>query len=143
MLRKVIFQLEPGEDGYPPVGAESVWAAHIEGDSYRIENIPFFAKEATLDDIIEAVEVDGALEYKRTLRRSGNSLIRVHCWTGVDQRAVQRDLEALGCTWEGDNNFDLIAINVPPDVPLEKVQAFLQQGFEQERFDYEEAILMQ
>jgi hypothetical protein len=32
---------------------------------------------------------------------------------------------------------------VPPHVPLESVQSFLQQGSEQDRFGYEEAILMQ
>jgi hypothetical protein len=29
-LRKVFFKLEPDEDGYPPVGVESVWAEENE-----------------------------------------------------------------------------------------------------------------
>jgi hypothetical protein len=44
---------------------------------------------------------------------------------------------------ERDENYHLTSVSVPPEVALASVQAFLRQGFEQKRWDYEEPILMQ
>jgi hypothetical protein len=143
MHNRIIFEIEQDEDGYPGVGAETVWATSVGENTYKIDNIPFFVRDATLGDIIEATEINGVLAFKHTLSRSGNSLIRVHYAAEVDPQSIRDELTNLGCSSEWHNHDRLIAINVPPNVPLAKVQAFLRQGFEQERFDYEEAILMQ
>lgn len=141
--RRIFFELEQDEDGYPPAATESVWAIPQGGDLYKIDNIPFFIREATLDDVVEAVEQDGALTYKATISRSGNSLIRVVYYKGTDPSELREQIKALGCSTEWDDNHHLISVNVPPHVKLTDVQAFLQQGSEQERFDYEEPLLMQ
>jgi hypothetical protein len=44
-LEKVWFSVEQDKDGYPPVMAESIWAAPLSPTNYRLKNVPFFAKE--------------------------------------------------------------------------------------------------
>jgi hypothetical protein len=141
--KKIIFPLEPDDDGYPPVGAERVWTREVAEGQFVIDNIPFFATQATLDDVVEAHENEGVLEYTATLRRSGNSLIRVIYYKGTDPADVRRQLEALGCTTELCGAFAIIAVNVPPNVKPDDVQTLLRHGFEEEKWDYEEPLLMQ
>ncbi|MCK6592214.1 MAG: DUF4265 domain-containing protein [Polyangiaceae bacterium] len=143
MSAKILFDLEPDEDGYPPIGSETVWATHIENNRYRLCNIPFFAREATLDDVVEVKEEGGVLVYKDIVQRSGNSLIRVIYHNETEREELCRGLRALGCVTELNNIHRIVAVSVPPNVQLEAVQAFLQRGEEQGLWGYEEPILMQ
>ncbi|HEC84522.1 MAG: hypothetical protein DRR08_00365 [Candidatus Parabeggiatoa sp. nov. 2] len=42
--KKVIFYLEPDEDGYPPFNWETLWVHQINPDRFQIDNIPFFVR---------------------------------------------------------------------------------------------------
>ena len=55
---------------------ESAWAK-VEGDSYVLDNILFYAREYSLGDVISAVEKDGDLYASGLIRESGHSTIRV------------------------------------------------------------------
>lgn len=143
MHLKIIFKLDQDEDGYPPAGYEGVWARHEGENRFKIDNIPFFTREATTDDIVEAAEENGQLYYRATIKRSENSLLRVAYFEGTDPVALRENLKALGCSTEWDENHHLISVNVPPEVRLADVQAFLQRGSEQQYWDYEEPILRQ
>jgi len=143
MQTKLVFPLEPDDDGYPPVAAESVWVTEQEPGRYRIENIPFFAKHAALGDLVEATIEDGVLTYKRTANHCGNSLVRVVYYEGTDPAEVRRELDGMGCATEWDAAHSLIAVHIPASVALKSVQAFLQRGAEADRWGYEEALLMQ
>jgi len=143
MHSKIVFRLEQDADGYPPVAYEGIWAIYQEGSRYLIDNIPFFTREATVGDSVEANNRDGELIYVRTLTQSGNSLIRIVYYEGTDPAILRKDLEHIGCSTEWDGDHQLIAINVPPEVMLNDIQEFLQTGFDQDRWDYEEVILRQ
>jgi Domain of unknown function (DUF4265) len=143
MHRKIVFRLEQDADGYPPVAYEGIWAIYQEGNRYVIDNTPFFTREATLGDIVEAARRDDELVYVRTLAQSDNSLIRVVYYETTDPTMLRKDLEQIGCSTEWDSDHQLIAINVPPEVKLNDIQEFLQNGFDQDRWDYEEAIMRQ
>ncbi len=119
-----------------------MWAKE-EGGQLVLDNIPFFATQATLGDIVEATFEEGQLWYVATARRSGNSLIRVLCRKRDDPTEVRNGLGALGCTTEWLAAYSIVAVNVPPDVKLSDVQEFLRQGFELGRWEYEEPLLMQ
>ena len=143
MLKKLFFRLEPDEDGYPPVSAESVWAEEQEPGRLVLDNIPFFATQATLGDVVDAVVEDGVLTYKTTVRHCGNSLIRIVCYKGTDPAEVRRQIEVLGCSSELDSHHSLISVNIPTNIDLKVVQAFLRQGAVEDKWDYEEPLLMQ
>src|SRR5262249_956597 len=122
---------------------ESVWAKEEPDGRFVLDNIPFFATQATLGDVVAATLEDGCLRYSATLERSGNSLIRVVCFRGTDPMEVRGLLEEVGCSTELFALYSLVAVNVPPSVNLEDVEAALRRGVEDGRWGYEEPLLMQ
>jgi hypothetical protein len=143
MLKKIFFQLEQDDDGYPPVTVESVWAEEASPGQFVLDNIPFFITQATLGDVVEAAMDDGVLTYKATVQHKGNSLVRVHYYKETEPSHVREHLENLGCSTEMLSTYSLIAVNIPADVKLDAVQAFLQEGAHEGKWDYEEPLLMQ
>lgn len=143
MHRKVVFKLQQDEDGFPPVNYESVWALPVKDDTLLIDNIPFFAREATLGDLVQVTQLNGELRYVSTLKKSGNSLIRIVYYPGTNPEEIRQALQLLGCSSELDEGHTLIAVNVPSESNLPAVQNFLRSGYEQDRWGYEEPILRQ
>jgi hypothetical protein len=142
-LVKIVFSLQQDEDGYPPVAKETVWARENADGHYVIDNIPFFTREATLGDVVQAVRRDGRLHYASTVGDAGNSLLRVVPYKGTDPDEIRRHLEGLGCSVEKAGVFDLISVNVPPTVKLTDVQSMLARGAAEEKWGYEEPLLRQ
>src|SRR5690349_21666617 len=95
-LVKVHFRLEQDEDGYPPAGVESVWAQKgAKENEYIIDNVPFFARDATLGDTVTVREEEGRLWFERIVHRSGNSLIRVVFFDRNMVQSISDRLSAL------------------------------------------------
>jgi hypothetical protein len=77
MLTKILFYMEPDEDGYPPERVESLWA-FCRDDGYELRNIPFFVKGVALRDVVSAeTEADGALAFDRVVTRGGHNTFRI------------------------------------------------------------------
>lgn len=143
MKEKVFFHLVPDEDGWPPVSAESVWtSACDEKGHYVMDNIPFFTRDATDGDVI-AVEQDdtGILWFKKVIRPSRNSLIRIIFFDQSRIDPIQRELESLGCSFEYMAAFSLLAVSIPAGVDLKQVRKFLDLEERAALIGYEEAIL--
>ena len=140
---KVSFALEQDEDGYPGVPVESVWARRSLPDGYVIENIPFFARTATLGDRIAVAQRDGALWFERVLQRSGSSLLRVVPFDPARRAELRDRLVALGCSSELSTYPNIIAVDVPASASLRAVQAYLSECALDDWLGYEEAILRQ
>ena len=116
---KVVFRIEKGEDGYPPFDLEGVWAEETTDGGFVIDNIPFFARQATLGDVVEVRHTEGATFYLSTRQRSGNSLLRVVFFEGHDPSNLRFDLAKLGCSTEQSHLQSLIAVNVPSTVKID------------------------
>lgn len=141
---KVFFTLEQDEDGYPPVSAESVWAVQTGLPfEYTLDNIPFFATQATCGDVIRVRPGDGVLWFDEMVRPSGNSLLRATFFQPTKVRDIREALRSLGCTTEWLEAYHLIAINIPANISLEQIQAFLEEQAEAGVLDYEGAIIRQ
>lgn len=141
--QKIIFRLEQDEEGYPPVGVESVWAIEADDGDFIIDNIPFFTRQATLGDVVEVKRMGEELLYISTRERSGNSLLRVVFFEGHDPSKLRSDLAKLGCSTEQSHLRSLIAVNVPPTVQIDEVRTLLDEGCSNGCWDYEEPILRQ
>lgn len=141
---KVHFQLVQDEDGYPPVGVENLWVDPGEAEGqYVVSNTPFFVRDVTLGDIIAVREDEGHLWFDRVIQESDNSLIRVVAFERADVDGICKHLQRLGCCVEYERAHNLIAVNIPGDVPLATVQEYLLREARAERIDYEEPILRQ
>jgi Domain of unknown function (DUF4265) len=140
---KINFPVELGDDGYPPVAVETLWANPAQG-GYLIDSIPFFASEATNGDCVLArMGDDGALWFESVSQRSGNSLIRVVFFDPDCEDFVVSHLTELGCGTERMKQFKLLAVDIPPNVPLVEVQTYLKSQAAAGLVDYEEPILRQ
>jgi hypothetical protein len=141
---KIFFHLKQDEDGYPEVSAESVWAKPTETvDEYIVDNIPFFIREATLGDTLRALKEEGVLWFDSLRQRSGNSLIRVVFFENSLKEKINDKLNAMGCSTEYSNEHSLLAVNIPAEVDLSDVQAYLQSEADLGEIDFEEPILRQ
>lgn len=140
---KILFALQPDEDGFPPYSCESVWAIKRDDGRYEVDNIPFFIRDATLGDIIEAAEEDDELWFTHLVTPSLNSLIRVIYFDGDTYETIRQSLEGMGCEVEHFDEICLLSVHIPNEVSLAAVQSYLQKGFHNNLLDYQEAILRQ
>jgi len=140
---KINFKVQVGSDGYPPVAVESLWAQPVE-DGYIIDSIPFFTSDATSGDRVRAQLGDeNALWFAGIAERSGNSLIRVVFFDLTCEDELAAKLKDMGCGTERMPQFKLMAIDVPSEVALAEVQAYLSDRNSAGVIDYEEPILRQ
>jgi hypothetical protein len=143
-LVKIHFRLRQDEDGYPDIAVESVWAKpSVASGEYVVDNIPFFIRDATIGDTLKAHEEDGILWFDCLTRRSSNSLVRVVFFNRECKPRIAQELAYTGCQVEYFEKYNLLAINIPGDVKLSDVQAYLGREAEAGNIDYEEPILRQ
>jgi hypothetical protein len=140
-MAKVFIKLTKDADGYPPFEVESVWAVKVAEELYRLDNIPFYAYQATFGDVVRAVEEEGNPWFVERHSASGNSLLRVIVFAGHDSEPLRKSLRELGCDNEQAWPGGLIAVNVPQETRLDDVRAILDAGLEEGWLEYEEAIL--
>ena len=130
-LVKLLFRLEPDDDGYPPVSVEGVWSIVNADGSYTIHNFPFYIMEVSYGDIVSVSERDGELWYSATLKPSANTTLRIIFYeeaTESDRVTLKiRLTDEFGCGWEGCSPA-LISVNVPPITDKVALYAQLDQG---------------
>jgi Domain of unknown function (DUF4265) len=141
---KIHFQLVQDEDGYPEVDVESVWGRPgLTAHEFAIDNVPFFAREATLGDTVSVRQENGQYWFRSAIAKSKNSLIRVVFFDRSKVQAVGERLVALGCATEYLEAKNLLSVCIPENAVLMKVQAYLEEEARQGTIDYEEPILRQ
>ncbi len=129
---KIAFALAKDTDDYPPFDVESLWGTPTDVPlQYTIDNIPFFARQATLGDVVRVEWIDGRLEFADVVARSSNSLIRVVVYDKAMIAGVRSELRALGCSTEEFTSSLLLAVDIPCDANLVDVQEYL-SGLEPE-----------
>lgn len=146
---KIGFKLDRDEHGYPPADWEWMWASRVSGTTFKIDNIPFFAKGVSCEDIVTAEQSAGGLIFKELFQPSGHSTVRIVIYQeGRDERRVaaivqeiRQSLRNMGCTTELSHIPNLIAVDIPPNVTYESVSAFLSEQEKDGLLEYEEAAL--
>jgi hypothetical protein len=119
---------------------ESLWVIEVEA-GYQINNIPFLTKNIAFGDVVEASEEDGMLYFEDLIEASGHSTIRVLFWQIESIQPAADELIRFGCDWEGSHVPGMIAVDVPPAVDYAIIKAFLEKGFHNKIWDYQEACL--
>jgi hypothetical protein len=141
---RVHFHLTQDTDGFPPASVETMWAKPSDrSGEYIIDNLPFFATEATIGDVGAARDEEGNLWFEKVVRRSPNSLVRVVFFDRDSVERVTKHLVAAGCSTEYLAAHSLLAVNIPERVALATVQKYLQAEAEAGSLDYEEPMLRQ
>ena len=139
--KKIIFQLQQDEDGYPPDKWEGLWAFETEPGLYCVDNIPFYVKGISSGDVISAEEKEGQLLFKNLVLPSSNSVFRLYVSDIADVQAARDEFRALGCETELSNLPKLVAVEIPDKVNFGPVGSLLGQGAAGGRWEYEEGVL--
>lgn len=145
-LVKVRFELEPDDDGWPPVGGESLWAFSLGDGRYRLDNTPWFVRGVSCYDVVEAAADDeqGVPVVERVVERSGHLTVRV---LPLGDRSVEvlaaliAEFDDLGVDCEGDQVHGLLALDIPPSTRLAPVKDHLDAGEASGRWEYEEGLV--
>jgi hypothetical protein len=138
---KVIFHCEKDEVGWPPIGAEGVWAIDLGDGKYQLDNTPFFARGVAWKDLVLGRLEDGKVIFQRVHKYSGHSTIRIFCKDDEKRNSLSEELKRMGCSYEGIPQYKMVAIDVPLTVDLKQIQAFLDRGEQKGEWAYEEGLL--
>lgn len=136
---KVIF-VQNAEDGN--LEFESLWCGKVD-DGCIVDNIPFIAKRISLGDKIkvEYDEEEKAYYFDNFIEVSGNSTVRIFFKTPDMIEVVGKELEKLGCIWEGFTQKGIMAVSIPKAINYSPVKNYLDKGEENGEWTYEESCL--
>ena len=138
---KMTFVLPKDDDGYPPDDFETMWVEVLGQSLYRIDNIPFYICDVSPDDVVEGEMTDRFLGYKRTIKKSNSSVIRLVFFDRGKAPMLLARLTDYGCKWEGSHLANLFSIEVPDRALLDKVRELLKEASGLDILDYEEASI--
>ena len=138
-LRRIQFELQQDEDGYPPMASETLWAMDLGNETYELVNIPFFARGVSSGDVVSAPEVDGLPTFSHVIRRGGHATLRVVLFDEAVASEARQALVELGAASEGSHLRTLFSVDVPPMASLAAIRAFLAEGAAAGKWDWEES----
>jgi hypothetical protein len=122
-LVKVAIRLEQGLPDN-----ELLWAEPVDGDLYRLRNIPFCAKGYADGDIVRCARGQETITVIGMAEDSGNGTIRIVFADGEGREAQQilAELVSVGCTYERATA-DLVAVTIPPtlEIPFSQLANYL------------------
>jgi hypothetical protein len=123
------------------IGTETIWAEDLGEGRFKVDNIPFFALNIAVNDIIAAEEEDGILHFEQILEASGHSTLQIIFFQPDQSSGVLARLEALGCAWEGMKNQPYYSVDIPVSVDYSLVKNLLKEYCQKDILDYREACL--
>ena len=92
---KMLVHLEQDEDGYPPTTEESLWVLPMGEGLFQVDNIPFFAWELALGDVVTAEPEEGMWRFRKVVRRSGHATLRLIIYDVAEVRRSFPDFEIV------------------------------------------------
>jgi hypothetical protein len=111
---------------------ETMWAQHVEGDIYKLDNVPLLAFGVALNDVL--VATPSTLHrwpvFREVLEHSGHSTSRIlvpRDWDLQPAEAAWKSLEELGCGREKSSDYHR-AVTVPPEADRATLDKILDDG---------------
>ena len=123
---ELLFRIER-EDDWPPAAVEGIWVEPV-GGAFRALTCPLFVGGLSVGDLFEPdLADDGEVVSFRLIRPSQHSTVWVLADDPEPRESLRTALEAIGCDTVGLSGLipALIAIDVPPSVALDAVDALL------------------
>jgi len=115
------------EDEWPPVSSESIWCERI-GVNYRALNAPFFISNLAYGDVFSAVpdSVNNHIFEFEIIEQSGHSLVWLMNTARIEISESLESISTLGCKYEGFPAFNLVAVDVPPNVDVHVLDSVIE-----------------
>jgi hypothetical protein len=144
---KVRVDLEPDAEGYPPVGAETIWTTPCqEPDIYRVDSIPVFAHDLAVGDMIRVRREGDESIFDEVVASGGHSTVWIiveddrmddHAW----RTELREFLRGMGCESEWDDVHGIIAVDVPANASIDAIEARLADEEARGNAEYAHACL--
>lgn len=129
---------------WPPVPSEGLRAEPVE-DGYRVLETPFFVRNVGLHDVVRAEDDgSGVLWAGERVSWGGHQTLRVNPRRdtgGPSCAAVLAEFAALGAVGEELEEYEIVALDVPPGVAVPPILDLLRSGRSAQRWWYEEACI--
>jgi hypothetical protein len=109
--------------------------------NFQLDNIPVFARDVSLGDIVSAENNAGRLRFRTVVQNGGHSTVRILLPTSGNGQALLKPLQDLGCTVRESRVNGLFAIDVPPQVDYGAVTDILEAGEREGVWDYEQSSI--
>ena len=138
---KIIFELTPDEDNYPPVSAESLWGISKESGVYKIDNSPYYVYGVSKSDCVLITEKNGAKVAIRIVRQGGHSTLRFFAEKDVIKRQIIKKLETLGCICSEKEGISLFSVDIPASCDFLEIDNYLSSISDGEKIACEDACL--
>jgi hypothetical protein len=122
------------------IAEESIWV-NSTGEYYQIDNIPFYAPNLALNDIVSVEEDNGTLFFDKLIEPSGHSTIQILFFKEKEAKRVLKEIEQLNCKWEGMKDKPYYAIDIPFAIDYSTIKNLLDDELSKGTLDYKEACL--
>lgn len=138
---EVWFKIEKDADGYPESKGWEVLFAEKRESGYVIKSVPFYLKNVSVGDTIEASEEE-FLAFRKVVARAGHNTYRLLLSKDSQAKAddIANELTGLGLSVEKEIGM-LLAIDVPQVVDQRDIEAFLVTGKEEGRWEVQDGCL--
>ena len=120
--------------------AEWIWAQPLGNGKYVVDNIPFYAKGISCEDVVSAEPEDGALTLQKVERHGGHSTYRVYASAGRAEPTVislLEKLKGLHCDIEPATD-KLVGVDVLPNADIYAVYEALAESERAGVVDFDE-----
>jgi len=81
------------------------------------------------------------LYFDSLIKPSGHSAIQIVFFDVNQIERITKELENLGCHWEGTHIKAYISVDIPPAIPFNKVRDYLKNQTSLKLIDYKEACI--
>ncbi|AZN35465.1 DUF4265 domain-containing protein [Iodobacter ciconiae] len=112
-LLKVVFSVDTGDGPLPKLKKESIWGEPKGKRKAVLRNVPFFACNVALGDLIEFKTESNEHVFICVREPSSNSTVHCFCFNPPLLAIVKTALLTVGCTIEIGPIPEYLAINVP------------------------------
>lgn len=140
--KKIHFQLE-NEDGFPPIGVETLNACASDDGNFELVNAPFFIRETAYGDIVSAaLSADGRLEFVNCVKPSDYKAISVILMEPAIRTLLIDDLRGKNCIIEYGEfpGFKMLAIAIPKTTDYGPIKLLLDEYQNSEKLSYAELV---
>jgi len=142
MSVKIIFQLHPNEDGYPPIKYELLNATALPENTFRIENAPFFTPNISYHDIVRArdSEIPGQFVFVDLVEGSAFTSVAIIILDPAIDVFLMDLLRGLNCVLEyGEfGSFRVLAVAVPASTNYRELRQQLEHLETQSKISFAE-----
>ncbi|UVM48171.1 DUF4265 domain-containing protein [Pseudomonas sp. B21-015] len=141
IFHKIVFELTPDEEDYPPVSAESIWGIYQGNDTYEIDNTPYYVYGVSKGDRVQ-VQSDGNERIAiRVVKQGGHSTIRVFASDIEEKSKLIAKLQQFGAFCSSSQELSLFAVDIPEGCDFLAIDGYLSSIADGENIAYEDACL--